>query len=156
MIVPKSDAFGSHQFKSITQHRGIKMDKERFFQKVLKTHSCWIWMASLDHRGYGRFKFNKKAVRAHRFSFELFNGPIQECLTIDHVCRNKKCVNPDHLRTMTRAENASIGNKNREKPSQCQRGHEFSGKNLYIDRNGHRKCKTCQNQSQNTRRRALS
>ncbi len=72
---------------------------------------CWVWKYSLDGRGYGQL-WNRKAgqpVRAHRFYYELLVGPIPVGLDLDHLCRVKRCVNPDHLEPVTRAENIRRG-----------------------------------------------
>lgn len=73
---------------------------ERFFSKVQKTASCWLWLPPPGSNGYGRFSVGYKAVPAHRFSYELANGPIPEGLIVCHNCPggdNPLCVNPAHL-----------------------------------------------------------
>src|SRR6202030_118623 len=62
---------------------------------------CWLWLGACNEFGYG--KFGK--VKAHRFSYEREKGPIPDGLEIDHLCRNKSCVNPDHLEAVTHGEN---------------------------------------------------
>jgi hypothetical protein len=84
-------------------------DAERFWAKVDKENGteCWLWTASQGGKGYGRFrtKSARSMVSAHRWSYEDANGPIAEGLQIDHICRVKLCVNPDHLRSVTNKEN---------------------------------------------------
>lgn len=82
-----------------------------FWAKVdTSGEGCWIWTAYTDPFGYGKFhaRIGGKSTQwlAHRFSFELANGPIPEGLVVDHVCHNKSCVNPAHLRAVTQKQNS--------------------------------------------------
>ncbi|UYL86613.1 HNH endonuclease [Arthrobacter phage RadFad] len=82
----------------------MKTFEQRFWEKVEKTEGCWNWTAA-KNSGYGRFQIgNKKLVQAHRVAYELTNGPIAPGLFIDHMCHNRACVNPAHLRTVTNKE----------------------------------------------------
>lgn len=78
--------------------------EERFWEKIDKSGACWLWTASVDTHGYGQFGVDRKTVLAHRYSYQLaFGDPIPR--EIDHVCHNRRCVNPGHLRSVTRKQN---------------------------------------------------
>ena len=128
-----------------------QMEMDRFWSKVDKTDSCWNWLSGVDKDGYGRFHFEYKTRRAHRFSYELTKGNIPEGYQIDHLCRNHLCVNPDHLEVVTPKENtlrspiapASINHNKKY----CKRGHGLGGNNKVKRKtrpNG-RDCKICHN-----------
>ena len=79
--------------------------EERFWAKVDQSEDCWIWTAGKLATGYGAICIDGKMVRAHRYSFELANGPIPEGMVIDHRCLNPLCVRPEHLRLATNKQN---------------------------------------------------
>ncbi len=81
--------------------------EERFWSNVEKTDGCWEWhgTTTAGRKKYGVLRNNYKQVKAHRFSWELVNGPIPEGLVIRHMCDNKLCVNPDHLKVGTVCDN---------------------------------------------------
>lgn len=76
--------------------------RERFWANVEKTDSCWNWTGSKDLKGYGRIG----GKMAHRRSYEWTNGPIPAGLVVDHICHNRGCVNPHHLRLATISQNS--------------------------------------------------
>jgi len=76
----------------------------RFWAKVEKGPGCWEWTAS-KIKGHGRIGHERGTLYAHRISYELHNGPITDGMVIDHICRNRGCVNPAHLREVTNREN---------------------------------------------------
>jgi hypothetical protein len=124
--------------------------KNRFESKYfVAPDGCWLWLDSLS-RGYGQFYVETKndkrvIVAAHRFSYELAKGFISDNLVIDHLCRQRSCVNPHHLEPVTSKENVLRGEGlpaiNSQKTS-CKRGHEFTEENTYVYKNM-RSCRKC-------------
>lgn len=90
------------------QHHGLTAD-ERFWRWVERGEGCWLWLASTDTKGYGLFGAEGKLSKAHRYAYELLVGPIPEGLVLDHLCRVRHCVNPDHLEPVTTYENILRG-----------------------------------------------
>lgn len=79
--------------------------EDRFWPKVDKTGSCWLWTSATRTDGYGIFGVGMKVKAAHRVSYELAHGTIPEGMFIDHICHTKLCVNPSHLRLATCRQN---------------------------------------------------
>ena len=88
-----------------------KTVEERFWEKVNKSapNGCWEWTAGLFATGYGGFQYGGRPVAAHRWAYEALVGPIPEGLELDHLCRNRKCVNPAHMEPVTHKENTLRG-----------------------------------------------
>ena len=115
----------------------------RFFSKVKQTDNCWIWTGATSSKGYGTITVNNKTHSTHRLSYELFKRLIPTGLTIDHLCRNKLCVNPDHLEAVTNKVNILRGiglTAINSRKTHCPRGHQFTGKR---DNLGSRICLIC-------------
>lgn len=110
--------------------------------REIDEHSgCWVWDRSICGSGYGRIRSDGTQWLAHRLSYELFRGPIPAELVIDHLCRNRKCINPAHLEVVTNRENGLRSPLIRGK-THCAQGHEFNAENTYWYR-GQRRCKSC-------------
>jgi hypothetical protein len=115
---------------------------DRFWSKVDRREGeCWLWTAGLNQHGYGWFH-NSESQLAHRHAYELLRGPIPDGLVIDHLCRNRACVNPDHMEPVTRGENVRRGAKGRL-VTHCVNGHVYDEANTYTRGNGTRSCRTC-------------
>jgi len=120
----------------------------RFWSRVEKTDTCWLWNAALSSTGYGVFRVGGSPGRllyAHRFAYELVKGDIPEGLFLDHLCRVTNCVNPGHLEAVTPQINVDRGlGRKREK---CAKGHIFEGDNIYLRPDtGARQCLTCKHE----------
>jgi hypothetical protein len=135
--------------------------RERFWAKVDRRGAmeCWPWQGEIAPNGYGRFWLNGKLDEAHRVAYKVTRGPIPLGLTIDHLCRNRRCVNPMHLEAVSQRENLLRGNgppgTNARKTS-CPRGHPYSGSNLYLDSKGNRQCRICRRLNKRAWRRKQS
>jgi hypothetical protein len=103
---------------------------------------CWTWIAHKDKDGYARFQVNRKARRAYRWSYEYHIGPIPDGLVLDHLCRNRACVNPWHLEPVTNLVNIQRGERpNREA---CIHGHPLDEANTYWPKNrGGQRVRAC-------------
>ena len=109
--------------------------RDRFFAKVGSTDDCWEWTAHIDPAGYGRIGDGRRGVLyAHRVSFELHFGPIPPDRLIDHKCRNRGCVNPDHLQAVTHKQNL-------ENLAGANRANKSTGiRNVYLHKASGRFC----------------
>lgn len=115
-------------------------------------NGCHQWTAYCSENGYGRFYLDGRGLLAHRWSYERHVGPIPHGLQIDHLCRNRGCVNPEHLEPVTPSENVRRGtapNLARSRAAElthCKRGHAFDDENTRIDSKGGRVCLACKRQ----------
>ena len=135
-------------------------DHIRFLKAIdVKDNQCWQWNRSLIKSGYGvfRLKNNNKwsMYLAHRVSWSIFKGDLDLNLVIDHMCKNRGCVNPDHLRQVTNEHNVMINSdgvapRNKLK-THCYRGHNYSVVGFYPYK-GKRKCSECNRENSRSRR----
>lgn len=118
------------------------------------TTKCIQAKGSLDTHGYGRVKIAGKSYGAHVVAWQNINGRIPSDMQIDHLCRNRTCINVEHLELVTQKENilrgAGIAAVNATK-THCKRGHEFTAKNTYLLA-GKRACRTCHSEYERNRR----
>lgn len=135
---------------------------DRFANKIALTDSgCIEWLGGIAGSGYGHFHTTQtptekaRDVYAHRWSYEHHFGAIPNGLHLDHLCRNRKCVNPDHLEPVTHRENTLRGvgfaAANAVK-THCAHHHEYTPDNTYIDGKGYRHCRTCRRRVDRERR----
>lgn len=120
----------------------------RFFDKVEKTSTCWLWQAGLNADGYGQFSLDGVPRLAHKVAYMWENGEVPEGLQLDHLCRVRRCVRPIHLEAVTQMVNLQrgIGNGFKEK-TRCPKNHEYTEINTYTYPNGRRDCRECHRQA---------
>lgn len=128
--------------------------EQRFWAKVDKTATCWLWQGAKDSGGYGQIRAGRQE-KAHRLAYQWLVGAIPEGLQLDHLCRVRNCVNPDHLEPVTPRENTmrspvSPSAVNARK-ARCSAGHELGGDNRFPGEGSGRACRTCQQARQSAR-----
>ena len=84
---------------------GTEPLEQRMEWRTERTDSCWNWTGATNSQGYGQLRFGNKAIYAHRVAWEMNNGPIPDGLVVDHMCHNRRCVNPAHLQIVTQKQN---------------------------------------------------
>lgn len=130
---------------------------ERFWSKVNKTDSCWLWTGAVSC-GYGVFRYEGSMTTAHRAAWIITNGPVPTGKEVMHeVCNHSLCVRPEHLAVGTHEQNmqkaSRLGNMQRTgRPmltrTHCINGHELTEDNVYLYQRRYRKCKKCKSFSQ--------
>ena len=121
--------------------------EKRFWGFVEKADGCWLWRGERTTTGYGQFRYGHAGrMKAHRFSFLIANGFVPEVFVL-HKCDNPLCVNPDHLYEGVAKDNSQdmvsrLRHANQKK-AQYPKGHSLALENVYIHRNGSRRCKQC-------------
>lgn len=124
---------------------------ERFWSRAHEREDgCWIWDGTVDRLGYGWISYESRLRLVHRYAYEMLVEPIPDGMSIDHLCRNRDCVNPAHMEVVTHKENVHRGvgpTAINAAKTHCKRGHEFTEANTYIiPSTGSRVCKVCRNE----------
>ncbi len=139
---------------------GLVALADRFWRKVDKSGSCWLWTASTNGNGYGQIWLDGKLRPAHRVSLLLAGRPVPTELHVDHLCRTPLCVNPAHLEAVTLAENTRRGlagyhvKVRAAQLTACKNGHEINATNTYTRKDGRRQCRACKNERDEAKRSA--
>jgi hypothetical protein len=147
--------------EALDKHRDFY---SRFWSKVnvLKKNECWEWLSSISPNGYGKFSIDNYPYSSHVLSYKFYNDNYDENLCIDHICMNRKCVNPRHLRQVTKkinnTENSNGTAALNKRKTHCPTGHEYSGGNLIIKKTKtgeQRRCRICVSKTAKRAREAL-
>ena len=127
--------------------------RERFEEKFIPepNSGCWLWLAFVAGDGYGKFWEGGANQQAHRISYGLYKKDVPKELVLDHLCRNRQCVNPEHLEIVTDRENILRGigpSAINAKKTHCKNGHKFTAENTYFHpKRPVRDCRVCRAES---------
>lgn len=114
--------------------------------RTRKIRGCWVWTGAPNSEGYGTVRYEGRMWKAHRLFYTMLVGPIPEGLTLDHTCRRRLCVRPEHLEPVTQRVNVLRGQSTaakRARQTHCKRNHPFNAVNTHVTKQGYRKCRVC-------------
>ena len=130
-----------------------KTAADRLAERCVPVGDCLVWTGPVNNRGYAHIYLNGRRQMAHRVAYELSKGPIPDGLEIDHLCRNRACVNPEHMEPVTHTENCARASRAK---THCLRGHEYTPENTRRSLNHagglSRSCKACHRDRERDRR----
>jgi hypothetical protein len=125
---------------------------ERLRSYIDRTDGCWVWIGRRtgwgreQGAGYGRYRMEGRELMAHRVVYEALIGPIPRGLVLDHLCRNTRCVNPEHLDPVTQKVNVERSNAGRpgvKRKTHCPKGHKYTPENTYLKKGRWQQCRIC-------------
>ena len=140
---------------TLTERRGRHGQHPSILDRIDASGDCWLWTGLLHRKGYGVVKIESKALKVHNVIWTMLVGEIPEGMVLDHLCRVRHCVNPDHLEPVTPHENWKRGfapSRQHARRTHCINGHPFSGDNLVIRVDGARGCRACRREASRKQR----
>lgn len=161
---PASPAIRRGQDRPGSQRGGHPLMREqstidRFMRHVSPepNSGCWLWTGCAVGDGYGRFRDGGKTHDAHRFGYRIFRGEIPDEMQLDHLCRVRCCVNPDHLDVVSQSENIRRGRSSNREKTHCPNGHPYTPENtIQVKSRANRMCRACHRRRDHLRTRDRS
>ena len=131
-----------------------RAEHARFMRNVKPDpDGCWLWQGPTTPNGYGKYRRPGQRERvAHRVLWEHYNGPVPDGMELDHLCRARNCVRPEHFEVVTPSENTRRQDHANRNKTACPQGHDYTPENTRTDASGRRNCRTCDRERTRARR----